>query len=316
MKRALVLILGILLIGSACALSTNIEDSYSRGENIIVEVSGNILEPIFPEDVEFRRGHVRVPVEFDIKRLGEKYYIWAIAPNPEEDTNYTLVIEDVVATAEGRVDEIDYEKDFLVSGDLVSYTINPGFVFAKSDFEVEIFLNEDFNKEIAIEEQTVTLKPGKNFIEFSVNDFEGAQLNIISIGDYDMPAYVIGTKPKGTGTKIDVNVSNITVIDSEKEDAEEVVQYYCSELSGEICSASEICAGETVNSLDGNCCVGECNAPVEEDDEDNVSWGIIILLAVALAVLFIWYRYRKAGRARDPLKKRVEDAEKKISGLP
>ncbi len=313
------LILGIfLIIGSASALSTDLKDSYQRGENIIVKISGNILEPIFPEQVEFlRAGHIRVPLEMDVKRLGDDYYIWAIAPNPSEETNYSLSIEGVVTTVEGVVTEVDYLDDFSVGGELVDYSINPGFVFALDDFSVGIFSYLDEDNTIEVGGKSLVLKPGDNSIDFSVKDFSGAQLNFIQIGDYSMPAYVIGERTTSLNkTGSSVNITNGTIIEiNDSDDSDEisdVVQYYCNELQGEICSANEICAGEDVNSLDGGCCVGSCNVP-QEEESSGTSIGIIVILVAILILVFIWWKYRKTHRlGMNPLKEKVdkfEDAE-------
>lgn len=188
----LLIVLTLMSISIVSAVSTDIKESYLPEENMILKIGGNILEPISPEDVEFKRGNVAVPVNFDLKNLGGDYYLWAIAPRSEN--NYTLRINDVSTTKEGRVVEEDYIANFSVTGDLVEYRINPGFIYTNKDFDVNIFLNRDEDVEINVEfteSEDVVLEPGENTISFEVENVEETELLEITIGDYVMPAYVI-----------------------------------------------------------------------------------------------------------------------------
>jgi len=97
MKKAIffIILLSFFVI-PVSAISTDMKESYSLGETMIIEIFGDILEPIFPENVEFRRGHVKVPFDYDIKKLGDRYFLWAVTP--ESENNYTLVLKDVTTT--------------------------------------------------------------------------------------------------------------------------------------------------------------------------------------------------------------------------
>lgn len=402
-------ILGILILigflGSVSAISSDLKENYAPKESIIIEISGNILEPISSQQIEFRRGHVSVPVEYDVKRLGERYFLWAIAP--ENENNYTLIINDVATTVSGKVEEIDYEKNFSVVGDLIDYSVKPGFVFAKEDFEIVVELYEDLEKEIMINfpvERNVVLKPGVNELDFSIEEIENTQFILINIGQYNLPAYIIGGEKGGTeavlpvlrfnprilestilkgsqatrypfsiinsgGEEIElaldynkdlfvispnsviikpeeiaefnlslneiggeinesiyarsgdfslempVNImltENIEEIDTPylKENFNESSLYYCSELEGVTCSANEVCSGESVSSLDGACCKGQCG---EEEDEGSgrAFVGYAIAALVLIVILFVFFRYRKAKANKAPLEKKIGEIERR-----
>ena len=187
-----VLVLGVCVAGNASGISSDIKEVYDPEETMIIEISGNILEPIFREDVEFKRGHVGIPLDYDIKKLEDKYYLWAIVPRNEG--NYTLVVNDISTTIEGKVDSVDYEKDFAVLGNLSDYYVKPGFVYAREDFEIVAWLNEDLDKEIEVEfveDENVILKPGENKLEFSIKDIKETGLISLMVGKYSIPSYVV-----------------------------------------------------------------------------------------------------------------------------
>ena len=143
MKKIIVLCAFIFLsISSVTAISTDLKSSYEKGETIIIEIKGNILEPITNSQIEFLRGHVAIPLEYESKKLSGKYYLWAIAP--QQENNYTLLIKDITTTVAGRTEKIDFVQNFSVSQNSTDYFVKPGIVLAQKDFSIDIYLNEDF----------------------------------------------------------------------------------------------------------------------------------------------------------------------------
>src|SRR3989344_8920168 len=129
MERDIIFLVFILLISNiygVMAISSDLKASYDGGETMIGEISGEILENIKPEQVEFKRNHIAVPVKYDIKKLADKYYIWAIAPINQN--NYSLVINGISTMVNGKVEQIDFINNFSVSGNLTDYSIEPGFI--------------------------------------------------------------------------------------------------------------------------------------------------------------------------------------------
>lgn len=193
-KRVIIfaLLFFLLIIPNAIAITTDLKESYRPSETMIIEILGNILEPIEINDIDFKRGHVSIPLEYDVKRLGDKWFIWAIAP--ENENNYTLLIEDISTTVNGKPVKTDFEQEFFVKGDIIEYNVKPGFIFTQEDFSVIVNLNEDLNRELAIRylgEENIVLKPGENKLSFSVKDIKGTQMINLEIGNYIIPAYII-----------------------------------------------------------------------------------------------------------------------------
>ena len=328
MKRVnrivLFLITATILLNAVSAISTNIKEVYAPKETIISEISGSILEPINPSNLELRKnGRILTPLDYEIKRLGEQYYIWALAP--EERANYTLIIKEIATYVSGNVQRINYEKNFSVSGDLTDYYIRPGFISTEKDFEIKAQLNVDTNKQIEIEfinKTSFMLRPGENVLKFSIQGINETGLFNISIGKYNVPAYIrvnktIQTSPV-SGNASALNLTNLTVIlenisEAESEAIREKrLEYHCYEFPGKLCGASEVCSGKSITSLDGACCVnGDCVAAGEQ--KGSTAWiGYLIAALVIIIVAVVWIRYKKVKAEKNPLAKKISASEKRI----
>lgn len=90
----------------------------------------------------------------------------------------------------------------------------------------------------------------------------------------------------------------------------------CSQLGGVVCSAG-ICTGTGTYSIEGYCCIGQCNVP-QPASSSGSGWiiGIIIILALAAGGFFVYKKYKgtKPAQAEDTIKKKAELYEKRISG--
>ncbi len=86
--------------------------------------------------------------------------------------------------------------------------------------------------------------------------------------------------------------------------------YYCNEVNGNMCLATQQCSGESVSTLDGNCCRGTC---IEAPKKSSLSWigyligGIVLVIGAIIAV-----RYFKARKSstENPLSKQLKKLEK------
>lgn len=187
----------ILSASLGITLSTDMKQTYSPKETIIAKISGNILEPITMSNIEFKRNNVLLALKYGIENLNGSYYIWAIAP--EEDGNYSLIINDVATTIAGVQKKTELLQNFSVAGNLTSYSIEPGAILSRENFTIEVNLYEDEQRIISIdfpEEREIALKPGKNKIEFSNELVFGSELLQIKIGNYVVPAYITGSAKK------------------------------------------------------------------------------------------------------------------------
>ncbi len=191
-KKNLLILLLIIAIPSVIAISTDMRSAYSQGETLIITISGNFLEPISNENIAFMHGHVQVPFEYDLKKIEGNYYLWAIAPAAED--NYTLLIRGITTAVLGKIEKIDFMQNFSTLENLTDYSIKPGAIYASNDFEITINLNTDDKKDISINfpsQREVSLSPGENKIKFNIQDFNDSGFITISLGKYNIPAFII-----------------------------------------------------------------------------------------------------------------------------
>lgn len=189
-KRALLLLTSILLLHSVYALDTTINPSYAQGETMLVEITGSIRSSLQPSQVEFLRGHVQVgSFEYDLKRLGNRYFLYAIAPFASN--NYTLVIHNVETFVNGQATTLDIVENFTITNETAPYTIRPGFMISAEDSSIIVTSHEDVPQEIVFmseENNSVTLQPGQNTLRFDIEPF-GYGLHFINVGGYEFPLY-------------------------------------------------------------------------------------------------------------------------------
>ncbi len=191
MKGIIFCLVFFLALGNVSAVDLLTKESYNPSETLIAEISGNILEPIYKEMVELKRNNVQVPWEYDVKRLGDRYFIYGILPF--NSNNYTLLINDITTTINGQIKKIDFNKTLKVEGDIAPYTISPGFIITDMDFSINLFLNRDLSEVITSnfpEERELIIKPGENNIHFGISNIEPG-FRMITIGSYELPILIL-----------------------------------------------------------------------------------------------------------------------------
>lgn len=369
-------------------LNIEINDQYQPLETILIKVSGNFLQGITNDQIEFRRDHVKVPIKYGLEKFEEDYFIWAIAP--ENENNYSLNLMNVFTSVSGKSIEMDFQKNFSILGNKSEYTISPGVIYTDKDFTIEVISNIDNKIEIPgkyLEEHNIELRPGLNELTYSVRAIDKTSYLEIQIGKYTVPTYIIAKfknttiqpinkirfKPryiesivylesKGSTypfklisidennyevfLEYDKNIFeispkqqsyqlngdnelefNITYIGKNNLEVEEKIvalfgnysielpvylnfttniskvetpylndpdlqeQYYsCSDISGIICTAKEVCEGRVENTREGICCIGQCQAPKKSGGLGWIGW--IIITIVILGGVYVWMKYR------------------------
>ena len=110
-----------ILLSNVYALELDMKNSYKLGETTIVEVKGAV--DIEKDNFQVKRNNVNIPVEYDLKRLGDRYFVWFISP--QNTNNYTLWIKNVSTYYLGNKIYSDYSFNFSVIGEVIDYNINP-----------------------------------------------------------------------------------------------------------------------------------------------------------------------------------------------
>lgn len=187
-----------LILPSVLALTLVMKDNYQPGETMLIQIQGNV-EPISLNQIAIKRINIGIVTDFDVKKIGDNYYIWAQAPLAEN--NYTLTIKNISALVLGKPQNLDFSMNFTVSGTPSDYSISPGFISTNKDFSIELNLNLDTPKTIDLNfpiQQSVILMPGINKIPFSISSINQTQLIQLTIGKYIIPAYITSNKSVST----------------------------------------------------------------------------------------------------------------------
>lgn len=174
------------------AISTNLKDSYSAGETAIVKIDGNIIQ-MNKDNFELKREHVVVPVEYDLKKIGENYYLWFISP--ENINNYSIALKNVETSQNGNAVKLNYIQNFTINQNKTDYSIKPGFFSGKEDVLIDIENYGDNSISIPISapiSKDILINPGKNTLQIKASDIPTGVVFPIRIGKYETLVYVPG----------------------------------------------------------------------------------------------------------------------------
>jgi hypothetical protein len=212
-KIPILFLLGLFLINGIFAVEVNMNSEYQQGETLIAKISGNFLTSVGRSNILFYKEHVRVSFEYELTKIGNEYYLYALLVGKTEG-NYSLSIEDVKYMEEGKVKENNIVKNFSISNEKVDFSVDPGFIDTSENFSITIQNQQNFPVQVSIstaeftdnvyvfshgtKEFTTDLDSGEiNKINFVVVNAETAFKNIIfSSGNitYKVPVYILGNK--------------------------------------------------------------------------------------------------------------------------
>jgi hypothetical protein len=189
----------------------------------------------------------------------------------------------------------------IIGTDLVEY---PFALINSGDEEINFSL--DYNESLFLLDRDPHLLIGPGSVElFTLTldpDFYGGQVSEIvyaNSGEFSLefPVDISFTE----------NVEEVKT-DYLDPDFKEEEQFYCSELSGKICIAGEVCSIEEVDSRDGSCCVGSgvCEASGEESSF-GIWIGILIFGIILLVVIIGYMKYKKAKPSASKLEKTIDE---------
>ncbi|MEJ2268030.1 MAG: hypothetical protein P8X70_03070 [Nanoarchaeota archaeon] len=127
------------------SIELEIKSNFSQGETLLAKISGNFLQPLLKENVFFYRdGHVRIPLEYNIEKIQDEYYIYALLLNKNPYNNYSIVIKDIEYMKGNQISEEKISKTFSIIEKTADFSINPGVISTNNDFSVEVQnLNEN-----------------------------------------------------------------------------------------------------------------------------------------------------------------------------
>ena len=138
MKRILLTLIFLLLISPIIsAVEFQLKEQFDQGETLLAKISGNFLEPVTRDNIFFYRGHVRIPMVYDIVEMDDEFYLYALLTG-KDSGNYSVALEDVRYMKGAEISEEDIIKNFSITEDIAIFSVAPGFVETFEDFSIEI----------------------------------------------------------------------------------------------------------------------------------------------------------------------------------
>ncbi|VVB82011.1 Uncharacterised protein [uncultured archaeon] len=141
MKRDILVILVFLILfflPLISAVEFTMNDTFKQGETILAKVSGNFITPIAKQNVVFYRGHVQIPIQYDVANLGGDYYIYAITTGKNAEDDYSISIENVQYMKGADIVNNNIVKNFTITNETADFSANPGFFSAENNFVIKV----------------------------------------------------------------------------------------------------------------------------------------------------------------------------------
>jgi len=214
MKKFLILFFILLLVPFLSAATIDTKEEYKIGETLIAKISASFAETLKLENIYFYRGHTKAPLDFEIAKLGNYYYIKAslVTKNPD---NYSLIIKDINYYDSGLIIDDEITADFIIINESAEFTVDPGFILTSENFSIdvsslsnsEIIVNIDVPDKL-ISQDSIEVAPGKTeTIDFKLKDLEEDFSGEITLSfdpiNYKIPIYLyFKTSDVGCGNKI------------------------------------------------------------------------------------------------------------------
>jgi len=308
MKKIFFVFFLIFFLPTILAVNISMKTEYGSQETLIAKVSGEFLEPLLDKNIFFYRAHVRVPMDFDITKIQEDFYVYAILPQIDEQKDYSLRIKDIRYTQNGKSTDEEIKKDFSILEQTSDFNVEPGFVIASDDFSIQVKNLKDSEIEIKTQteksgifsslfssntEGTITLKSGEtNQINFEIKDFESGLQKIELSSEnstYEIPVYLYVSQQE---QKKDEQKSDEQSKEKEEKPTPQEIKD-CFSKGGDFCSEDETCVGEYEYEDKGKCCLGTCEKNLKPPAWKIFGWGIIILIVLIIIVFFTKYKKKK-----------------------
>jgi len=200
-KKGAIILTILFLLPIISSVEFDMKQVFDQGETLLARVSGNFLEPLQRENIFFYRGHVRIPMEYDVTKINDEFYIYAILDKPEND--YSIAIEDVQYMKGAEVTDEDIKKDFLVTNNTAVFKVSPGFIATDKDFSVEVQNLLDKKINITVKDNyninSISLKSGEiEKLNFQLQDITEPEFSFLELSSenliYQIPVYAFSTE--------------------------------------------------------------------------------------------------------------------------
>jgi len=310
MKKSISLLFVLLLVIPAIsAVDIKLsKENYNPQGTLQAEITGNFISLSLENILIYEQNTPRSqPVDSDLTKQGNIYYFYAILPN--QQGNFSLKIENARYTDSGVEKTTPVIKEFKIKiTNESSLQINPGFILTSSDFSIKVKAlnsNQDITATFNQQSQNFSLiEDLQKDISFTISDLNGKY--DLKINTYTIPVFIIEktiinntlvNQTNQTNINQTINVSNLNKTEIKKyiNNLGNTDSLSCYDI-GKICLVNQKCDGETILSLEGNCCIGNC----AEESKSNTGTiiGIVLLILIILFVGFIYWKSKKKQKPK------------------
>ncbi len=137
-KYFLFFLTAIFFLSVVSAVNVQIKDKINIGETLLVKVSGNFLDNVQKSDISFYRRYLPTSFsDYDIQKIGEDYYIYAVTTGKSAD-NYSLQIKNVYYMDGEIVKNTPIIANFTILNNKADFSLTPGVVKTEVAFSVRV----------------------------------------------------------------------------------------------------------------------------------------------------------------------------------
>jgi hypothetical protein len=188
----------LFIIPLISSVDFEMKEEFDKGETLIAKISGNFLDPIAREDVFFYRGHVRIPTVYEVSKINDDFYIYALLTGREKG-DYAIIIKNIEYMKGIDSSTEHLVKNFSVTGYPADFSIEPGFVEAYENFSIEVqnLQDSEISIQIKIDNETLerNIKSGeKKDLNFGTKGISAPETKFIELftdnTSYNIPVFI------------------------------------------------------------------------------------------------------------------------------
>ena len=152
-KIFIFLLLAILLTSQISAIEISMKDNVKKGENFIIHISGNFVDPLTRSDIQFYRNYPQYKTSMDpyeLEYIEGDYYISLSIPLEKLTGNYSLVLDGIRYKIGNQIMTDPVVKDFVISEDQVPFSVIPALLIVDSE-TYDIYIQNLLSSSIEID---------------------------------------------------------------------------------------------------------------------------------------------------------------------
>jgi hypothetical protein len=188
MKNFSIILFLFLFLPFVSAVQLSINQNFSQGETIIAKISGNFISPITNDNIFFCSGYIcnenfRIPMEYEVLKLGDDYYLYAITTGKSAG-NYSLSIQNVQYMRGSQVANDTIAANFSITNSTADFSVNPGFVYSSGDFYLQVQNLQNNDLTITVNTATndssarqILISPSSTYSPISLSSGEIKKIN-------------------------------------------------------------------------------------------------------------------------------------------